>query len=207
MGDLDKIWDKVKGPLGKIAPLLGTAIMGPGGAAVGSLVANVLGTEDEPESIAKALEGATPDQKAKLIELQENNRHELAKLTLQKAISDNELDASTIGEVNQSIRVEAQQGHKWSGAWRPFWGFASAIAFVIAVVGIIILAAYAISTKQFKLLEYVPTLTFQLAALFTIPGAILGVASWHRGRKQRIEAGETARPGLMDAVVSRIGKV
>jgi hypothetical protein len=206
MGDLDKIWDKVRGPLGSIAPLLGTVIGGPGGAAVGSLVANVLKVKDEPESIAKALESVTPNQRAELIKLQEDNRHELAKLTLQKAVSDNERDAKTISEVNQSIRVEAQQPDTWAGKWRPFWGFTSAIAFFVAVTGLIFLAGYAIKTRQLELLGHIPTLTFQLAALFAIPGAILGVASWHRGKKQRIEAGETAKPTFVDALVSRVIK-
>ena len=206
MSDLSKLWDKVRGPLGSIAPLLGTVIGGPGGSLVGSLVANVLGVEDKPDSIAKALESVTPDQRAALIELQESNKHELAKLTLQKAISDNELDTNTISEVNQSIRIEAQQGHKWSGAWRPIWGFVSAGAFGIAVLGILILAGIAIGNDNKELLAVIPQLIIQLAALFAIPGAILGVASWHRGKKQRIEAGETAKPTLVDALVSRVIK-
>jgi hypothetical protein len=169
-------------------------------------VANVLGTDEKPESMAKALENVTPDQRARLLEIQENNRAELEKLALQKAIAETEGDASGIREVNQSIRMEAQQGHPWSGAWRPFWGFASAIAFTIAIMGIFILAAYAIKKGDAKMLGYIPTLTIQLAALFAIPGAILGVASYHRGIKQRIEAGESSKSGIMDAVISRIKK-
>jgi hypothetical protein len=203
MGDT---WDKVKSGLSAFAPVLGTALGGPGGAAIGTLVAEVLGTDDKPESMAKALENVTPDQRARLLEIQENNRTELQKLTLQKAISDNELDATTISDVNQTMRVETQQGHKWSGAWRPFWGFASAVAFVLAVIGIFTLAGYAIYTRDSELLEEIPSLIMQLAALFAIPGAILGVASWHRGKKQRIEAGEYAKPTVVDALVSKVMK-
>lgn len=205
MSDLSKIWDKVRKPLGAIAPLLGSAL-GPGGSIVGTMVAEVLGVEDNPDSVAQALETVSPEKKAELLALQENNRHELQKLTLQKAISDNELDASIIGDVNETMRAETAQGHPWSGAWRPFWGFCSAIAFVLAVLGIFAIAGYAIYKADAALFSHLPTLIFYLAALFAIPGGILGVTAYHRGIMQRVEAGDIPKPGLMDALVSRVMK-
>jgi hypothetical protein len=203
---MSKTWDKVKKGLGAIAPLLGTALGGPGGAAIGTLVGEVLGTDEQPDNIAKALENVTPDQRARLIEIQEQNRADLQKLTLQKVISDNQLHADTIKDVNATMRTEAQQGHEWSGAWRPVWGFVSAGAFGVSVAGIFILAGIAIGNDNTELLGKIPTLISQLTFLFSIPGAILGVASWHRGQKQRIEAGETKGPGLMSTLVSKLGK-
>lgn len=105
-------------------------------------------------------------------------------------------EASTSAQletVAQTMRVEATQSG-WAGKWRPFWGFVSAGAFGISVLGIIGWVAYALVTRQLDLLKVVPELIFALTTLFSVPGAILGVASWHRGVEKRIMAGEKAQP-------------
>jgi len=199
-----KTWDKVKEGLGKIAPVLGTALGGPAGGMVGGWIGDALGTDGNPDNIAAALVNATPEQKMRLMELQENNRAELQRLSLQAAIAEAEAEAKTIESVNASIRTETSQGHPWAGAWRPFWGFVSAIAFVVAVIGIFVLIGYSISKGKTELFADIPGIIGQLAFLFGIPGAILGVASWHRGVKQRIEAGELDQSPILGALSAKI---
>lgn len=199
-------WDKVRNGLSSFAPLLGSAL-GPAGGAIGALIGNVLGVNPEPASIAAALENATPETQAKLIELQENNRHEIAKLAILRDTADIEAGSKDIANVNASMQAETAQGHPWSGAWRPFWGFVSAVAFAVSVLGVFILAYKAFTTDNAAIFfTNLPMMLGGLTALFSIPGAILGVASWHRGKKQRIEAGETAKASVMDAVLSRVMK-
>ena len=183
--------------------VLGGAIGGPGGAAIGGEVAEALGLSRDasPEQVNQALASASPESLVRLKEIEAS----IVKANLEAGIKHHEIDAGTIDSVNQTMRVEVQQGHPWAGAWRPFWGFCSAVAFFVAVAGIIGLTAYAISTKKPGLLSSVPGLISSLAMLFSVPGAILGVASWHRGQKQRIEAGEVKQPllaGLFGGVKS-----
>lgn len=85
------MWETIKELIGTSAPVVGTLIGGPGGAAVGALVAKALGVENKPEAIEQELRN-NPDALLKLKELevskelailkleletkQENNRHE-----------------------------------------------------------------------------------------------------------------------------------
>ena len=61
-------WKDLGHTLGKFAPLIGTTILGPAGALVGSLVSDALGVENTPEAVAKAVK-ADPQASLKLQEL------------------------------------------------------------------------------------------------------------------------------------------
>jgi len=180
---------------------IGNTLLGPTGGQLGGQLAKSLGLKDDatPDEVAQALSTASPEQIVELKRIEAD----LAKAKLQH---DQEMSRIVSGEtttalttVNTTMQEETKQGHPWSGAWRPFWGFASAVAFFVAVVGIFILAWKAIKTGDEKLLGMIPTLVGQLGMLFAVPGAILGVASWHRGQMQRIQAGET-KPSLLGAL-------
>lgn len=186
-------WQEVAKTAGGLGlKILGGALGGPAGAAIGSQVAGALGlsVDASADQVQQALAAASPETLVRLKQIEAD----ITKANLEAGVKHHEVDAGTISDVNETMRVEAALAHPWAGAWRPFWGFLSAGAFFVAVVGIIGLTAYAISTKDSRLLQEVPDLISALAMLFGVPGAILGVASWHRGQKQRIEAGETRTP-------------
>lgn len=61
-------WSDIGKLVGSAAPIVGTALGGPVGAAVGSIVANLLGVEDNPTSVANAIK-ADPTIAVKLREL------------------------------------------------------------------------------------------------------------------------------------------
>lgn len=77
-----QVWDYVKPIIGTAAPLLGTALGGPAGAAAGTLVASVLGVENKPDAVAEAIK-VNPEAALKLKELEMNNAVELQKIILQ----------------------------------------------------------------------------------------------------------------------------
>jgi len=60
-------WSDIGSIIGKSAPLVGTLLGGPAGAAVGALVANALGVNSDPDAVNSVLAG-NPEA---LIELQE----------------------------------------------------------------------------------------------------------------------------------------
>jgi len=199
-------WDSVKDKVGKFAPVLGLALGGPAGGTVGKLLGSVLGTDDNPDNISAALDSADDATKARILELQENNRHELETMVLQKEIEEVKAGSQDISSVNATMRTEAAQGHPWSGAWRPFWGFVSAIAFILVVIGILVIMGWCIVNGDVNFFKEMPGIVVAIFQLFLIPGSILGVASWHRGKKQRIEAGEDQSSSVFQTLLNGMKK-
>ena len=74
-------WSDLKSVIGKSAPILGTLVGGPAGAAVGGLIASALGTEATPDAVNAALM-ANPALYEKLQEVQENSKVQLQQLTV-----------------------------------------------------------------------------------------------------------------------------
>lgn len=107
----------------------------------------------------------------------------------------NSLEVETLREgtkriqaVNETMRAE-KDGPWWVSGWRPYWGFTSGTAFIIAVVGVLAIMWRAIGERDFETIRAVPEMVTALAFLFSIPGAVLGVTAWHRGMMQRQRGG------------------
>lgn len=69
-------WSDLSKTIGKFAPLLGTAIGGPAGTAVGAIVASALGVENKPDAVAAAIK-ADPQMAIKLKEIESKNEESL----------------------------------------------------------------------------------------------------------------------------------
>lgn len=74
-------WSDVGSFIGKAAPVVGTLLGGPAGAAVGALVASALNVPNDPVSVNAALQ-ANPDALVKVQELQMNARVQLQQLAV-----------------------------------------------------------------------------------------------------------------------------
>lgn len=196
-------WDVVKKGLSTFAPLLGSAL-GPVGGVAGAMVSAVLGVDNEPESITKGLENASPETIAELKRIELENKTELTKLGLQVQIAEAEADAKSIGHVNATMQVETKSEDAWTRRWRPFWGYSSAIAFFIVCMA---LGWALVIEGNDVVIKNLGSIVTSIAMLFSIPGAILGVSAWHRGVKQRIEAGQQNKGAnvFADALAKRIG--
>lgn len=82
-------WDSIKNAVGKIAPIAGTLLGGPAGAAVGGLISSALGVDNTPEAVAAAL--GNPDAVIKLRELETSERQHFLQMqlsTLQAELAD-----------------------------------------------------------------------------------------------------------------------
>ena len=77
------IWNSIKGIVGKVAPVLGNAIVPGVGGVAGSLIANVLGCENDPMSIETALHSATPEQFTELKKLEHTHKERLIELGIE----------------------------------------------------------------------------------------------------------------------------
>ncbi len=90
-----------------------------------------------------------------------------------------------IESVNKTIQVESQSKNWWTSGWRPYWGFISGTAFLFVCILVCILAYKAVLGGVPEAMAMIPQIIGAFAALFAIPGAILGVTAWHRGKMQR----------------------
>lgn len=74
-------WSSIKEAVAKVAPIAGTLLGGPAGAAVGGLISSALGVEAKPEAVMAAL--GNPDNLLKIKELENNERKHLLEMQLQ----------------------------------------------------------------------------------------------------------------------------
>lgn len=74
-------WSDIGNLVGKAAPIVGTLLGGPAGAAVGAMVASALGTSNDADAVSAALTG-NPDALVRIQELQTNARVQLEQLAV-----------------------------------------------------------------------------------------------------------------------------
>jgi hypothetical protein len=85
-------WKDIAGVVGKAAPILGTLIGGPAGAAIGGIIGSVLGTANTPDAIQASI-ATDPQAALKLAQYESDNRLKLQQLAF--AHADNEIAAQT----------------------------------------------------------------------------------------------------------------
>lgn len=177
-------WSGLKGIVGKAAPMLGTLLGGPAGASIGTLIAGVLGVEPSPGAVEKAL-AVNPDAAVKLAEIESRERVSLETLVVRQCEAELTAETQRLQAVNATMQAESKSEHWMQYAWRPFWGFVSASAFLAVCIFVCILGYRAITKADASSINMIPQLIGAFTALFAVPGAILGVSAWHRGKQKR----------------------
>lgn len=172
-------WKDIAGTVGKAAPILGTLLGGPAGGAVGGLIASVLGTGGTPDEVSTAL-AANPDAAVKLKQIEKDRQVELQGLAVQHASAQIAAEAASVQAVNQTMQAETKAEHWPTYSWRPFCGFVFGISF------------FGIYFVLPLLKMQVPSVPFEA---WTALGAVLGVASWFRGKAQADPLNNAPWPG------------
>jgi len=148
-------------------PLLGGALPLPGGAALGTALATMIGKENaDPTAILSELTGSAESLlKAKQFEL-----------THQETILRIRVDAELAGivAVNTTMQAETKAEHWPQYSWRPFNGF---------IVGVMAFGVYFILPLLHTPIPAIPETVWLMFA------SILGVASWWRG-KEKLKEGD-----------------
>ena len=183
-------WKDLKGLVGKTAPLLGTLLGGPAGDAVGALISSVLGVDNEPDEVHKAL-SADPSLLLKLREAEIQQQTQFQQMMV-------ESETKRMTEVNATIRAELANGDKFKSYCRPLFGYVMAITW-----GAIMLA----TTYQilFEPSEATATITAlgQLSVLWGIGLAVLGINVYKRSHDKALVYGQPQET-IMSAVATRI---
>lgn len=82
------MWDKVLELIGDAAPVVGTMLGGPAGAAVGGLVAKALGVDNTPEAIEEMLK-SNPEALVKIRELETSKELAILESQYKNKVEDN----------------------------------------------------------------------------------------------------------------------
>jgi len=183
-------WSDLGSSLASIAPILGGAVGGPGGAAIGSLISNMFGgkPDDSPEQLARLIE-ADPQAAVKLKELEYTHKVDLERLIIQGRSNELAHETSQVESVNATMRTEAVSGDAWQRRWRPFWGYISGVAFFIQTVALIYVMIAVPATA--------PAIISSIASLqvfWSVPLAVLGISAYQRGKEKRAALGEDFKP-------------
>ena len=161
-------WSDIAKTVGGYAPLLGTLLGGPAGTAIGTMIASGLGVGATADEVSQAL-SVNPDAAVKLKEIESKRQVELQGLVVQAEQNRLAAETSAILSVNATMQAEANADHWPTYSWRPFVGF---------VFGVMFLGVYFVLP-----LAKLPVPTVPTEAWMAI-GAVLGVASWFRGKAQ-----------------------
>jgi len=151
-------WKDVGKLVGEYAPLLGDLLPIPYAGVAGKLIASTFGVENTPDAIHNAITN-DPDAAVKLAKLELDNKPLLQQQTLTA-------ETMRIQSVNKTMQAESKSEHWMQWSWRPFIGFIFGITFmgVYFALPLLKLASPSIPSEAWMMM-----------------GAVLGVASWHRG--------------------------
>lgn len=105
-------WSDLKSVIGKAAPIIGTALGGPAGALVGTLVSSALGTDNTPLAVQAALQ-ANPDAFLKLQQLEVSHTEFLANILAQN--NQSQLAVDLVAEQSASVFQKWRDGLGWIG--------------------------------------------------------------------------------------------
>jgi hypothetical protein len=168
-------WKSLGEILAKLGlPILGTALAGPAGAAIGGALANAVfpgapeaAQKSTPETLAALLTGSTDALRAaKEFELREKS------MLLEHCLAMAKEETKRVEAVNATMQSESKSEHWAQWLWRPFNGF---------VLGTLVFCDYFL----LPLLKIpVPTIPTEV---WLALGAVVGVTAWHRGREQLAE--------------------
>jgi len=208
----------VAGMVVKVAPLFAGLLGGPVGAGVGlaaKLLGSLFGTEPEPGPIMEAIK-ADPEALVKVRELELAHQRELVRYTLEAETNQMVQQTAQIQAINQTMQAESKSEHWPQYSWRPFIGFCTGIAFIELVSLIGWLAYEAIIGAKPEAIGMIPQTVMAFTGLFAIPGAILGVSAWYRGKtkhdegsiaKQKQSQAGGATPGIIEEARNIIANV
>ncbi|MCH7575312.1 MAG: hypothetical protein IIA59_09325 [Candidatus Marinimicrobia bacterium] len=183
-------WSDLKGAIGKAAPMLGTLLGGPAGAGVGSMIASVLGVENSPDEVHKALE-ADPGLLLKLREAEIQQQTDLQRMTL-------ESETAMLTQVNETMRAELASGDKFKSYWRPLFGYVMALTWGATMFAVSYQLVWGKEGAE-KIISSIG----DLAWLWGIGLSVLGINVTKRSHDKAV-AYDRHTPGIMSAIADRI---
>jgi len=188
-----------KAMVGTAAPLIGSLLGTPAAGTVIGMVADALGTDADPEAIARAV-SSDPEAANKLRRLELDHKASLRKMAL-------EAETARLAEVNQTMRAEAASTDPYVRRWRPTYGYLTAAAWFVQMVGFTVILGFVAYRDPGQLAGVVGALGTVLTALLGLWGialAVLGVNISKRSQDKQVAAGQQPPGGFMGVIAKRL---
>lgn len=186
-------WSGIAESVSKFAPAIGGVLAGPAGAAAGTVLASVLGTDDSPEAVAAAIQ-ADPEAAAKIRQAELEHATQMRKLLLESRTAEQAEKTARMAEINKTMRAELAHDGWWRAGWRPAVGWVMALS-VLAIVGGLV-ASLVREPGQIE------PVVDAIIALVVVMGPVLGVNIHQRSRDKQVAAG-IQPAGLLQSLLGR----
>lgn len=112
-------WEDLGATVAKAAPLLGGALFGPGGAAIGQMVAAEFGVDgNDPEAVKKAIE-KDPEAALKLRQIETRHKERLEEIAFKRHEADLTAETERHKASQKTIQTEAEHGTAYVKETRP----------------------------------------------------------------------------------------
>lgn len=193
-------WSDVKGAVAKIAPILGTALGGPAGTAVGGLIAAALGVGDTPDAVHQAIQN-DPQAAVKLVQLQNQHEEQIVQLHLQA-------ETTQQAEINKTYRAEIAANDPYVRRWRPTYGYATAITWILqtcALVAAVVGATFIYPQHANEIMTGLGSLFGAMTAMWGIALTVLGINVSKRSQDKQVLAGQTPQLGVIQQIAAKLG--
>lgn len=177
------MWESIKSLIGGSAPLIGTLIGGPAGAAVGGLVANALGVDNTPEAIEQELKN-NPDALLALKKLEMEHERELKQLAFKHAELESDERKLAMSQQHSTMQAELASNDPYVRRWRPTFGYAICLAWCLLFFGL----AFSMVFSPEKAADVINSVV-ALTPLFSVALAVLGVNIHKRSLDKQTNAG------------------
>ncbi|WP_354624855.1 3TM-type holin [Psychromonas sp. MME2] len=177
------MWDNIKNIIGSSAPLIGTLIGGPAGAAVGGMVASALGCDNTPEAIEQSLK-SNPDALIILKKLELDNQIQLKNLAFKHAELESDERKHALQQQHVTMQAELASHDAYVRRWRPTFGYAMCLAWCLVFFGL----TYAMVFHPEKAADLVNSVV-ALTPLFGIALSVLGISIHKRSLDKQVAAG------------------
>jgi len=177
------MWDNIKNIIGSSAPLIGTLIGGPAGAAVGGMVASALGCDNTPEAIEQSLK-SNPDALIILKKLEFDNQIQLKNLAFKHAELESDERKHALQQQHVTMQAELASNDGFVRRWRPTFGYTVCFSWAVLFLGLFISMVF-YPEKAADVVNAVVALT----PLFGFALSILGISIHKRSLDKQVAAG------------------
>lgn len=183
-------WSDVAETVGKAAPLVGGALYGGAGSAVGGLIASVLGVDETPEAVAQAMRD--PEAAIKIKQIEQEHEREILSLSLQA-------ETTRLSEINKTMRAELKADGWFKSGWRPGigWVFGGSLGYLVGVMGYTLLQDPTLVSDS----DFMGAVIWLIGTM----GAVLGVNVKQRSNDKARQHGYEP-PGFMSSIATRVRK-
>lgn len=189
-------WSGIRGTVGKVAPVLGTALGGPAGGAVGGLLAAALGVDETPDAVERALQ-QDPSAAAKLKELETRQRGEIERLHIRAA-------QASVEQVNETARVEVKSEDAYVRRARPTLIYLIGLIVAAQVIGSLVILALTPVEALPHVVDGLTGVLGQLMAPLSILCAAVGVYVRSRSTCDKAyAAGKEPPAGILQALLRK----